>query len=292
MRLAPTVQILAMVVGMAVSQLPALAGAGDVHFSRALQYQFGGNSEAAAAEYRRGLELDPMSVDGHAKLGVLLLEEQGDVDGAISELVTALSIDPQCTFCQMHLDDAVDRRNSTAKENINRGNDFYKTGNLGRAAAAYRVAIYVDPESAEGQNSLAWTLYRMGKLEEGTRYVNEALRLKPEDAEYINTLACILYDQGRVDQAIAMFRKAIAKSKKPNPADLYGLAIGFLSKGDSSQALQNFREAIKSDPNYKEAVYLRDRIGLSVHSLAYHDKLLGMLTEAEKADAPQDTAQP
>lgn len=292
MRLAPTAQILTVVVGMAVSPPLALAGAGDFHFSRAVKYQFGGNAEAAVAEYRRGLELEPQSVDGHAKLGVLMLEEQGDVDGAISELVTSLSIDPQCTFCQMHLDDAVDRRNSTAKENINRGNDFYKVGNLGRAAAAYRVAIYVDPESAEAQNSLAWTLYRQGKLEEGTRFVKEALRLKPEDAEYINTLACILYDQGQIDQAIAMFKKAIAKSKKPNPADLYGLAIGFLSKGDSPQALLNFREAIKSDPNYKEAVYLRDRIGMSVHALAYHDKLLGLLTEEERAGSAQGTAQP
>jgi tetratricopeptide (TPR) repeat protein len=248
----------------------------NLHFNRALDYQLGGNSEAAVSEYRKGLELNPDSVDGHSRLGVLLLEEQGDLDGAVSEFVTALGIDPEATFCQQRLDETVEKMNSTAPGNISRGNDFYRDGQLTRASAAYRIAVYVDPQNAEARNSLAWTLYRLGKLDEGLKEVKLALTLKSDEPEYINTLACILFDQGNLEGAMANWQKAIAKSKKANPADLYGLAIGFLSKGDTDLAIAKFKEALKFDPNYRDAAYLRDKIGMSAHALAAHEKLVSL----------------
>lgn len=255
----------------------AYADEGDRHFDRALDYQLAGNSDAAVAEYRKGLQLNPNSVDGHSRLGILLLEEQGDLDGAVSEFVTALGIDPHSAFCQQRLNEAVDRMNSTAEDNITRGNEFYRDGQLNRASAAYRVAIYVAPGNAEARNSLGWTLYRLGKLDEAMDEVKQALTLKTDDPEYINTLACILFDQGNLDGAMANWQKAIAKSKKANPADLYGLAIGFLSKGDTGLAAAKFKEAVKSDPNYMDAAYLRDKIGMSAHALATHDKLVTLI---------------
>lgn len=267
-----------LIAGLAiVSASNALASSGDYHFERALQYQFSGNHQAAIEEYKRGLQSHPDSVDGHTRLGTLLLDEQGDVDGAISEFVTALSVDPDCRFCQSRLDEAVSRKNAGAKENVTRGNELYRSGQMGRAAAAYRIATMADPTDSEARNCLAWTLYRIGKLDEGLHEVNAALKLKPEDAEYINTLACIQFDLGENDAAVASFKKAIAKSKTPNPADLYGLAIAFLSKGDQNLALKNFQEAIKSDPSYTSAAYIRDKIGMSVHALAAHDKLLSLV---------------
>jgi tetratricopeptide (TPR) repeat protein len=261
----------------------AFASEADHHFEQAMKYEFAGNIEGAIAEYRRGLQSAPQSVDGHTRLGTLLLDEEGDVDGAISEFVTAMTIDPQCKSCQARLDEAVDRKNASAKDGINRGNDFYRAGKLARSAAAYRLAVSADPKDAEARNSLAWTLYRLGKLEEGLAEVNEALRLKPDEAEYINTLACLQYDMGDVDQAISTWKKAIAKSKSPNPADLYGLAVGFLSKGDTANAVKNFKEALKSDSNYASASYLRDKIGMSINALATHDRLLTVSGEKEQS---------
>lgn len=276
------VVVLACTTALILAQIPSYAGDGDAHFERAMQYQFQGNNPAAILEYHKGLELDPNSVDGHVRLGVLLLDQEGDVDGAISQLVTALGIDPDCGYCQTQLDAAVDRRNSTASENIARGNEFYRMGQLTRAVAAYRVATYVDPVNAEAHNSVAWSLYRLGLLNESMKEVKEALRLKPDDAEYINTLACVLYDKGDLDGAIQHWQKAISLSKKVNAADLYGLAIGYLSKGNESRATQNFKEAVLSDPNYADPIYLRDKIGMSVHALATHDKLLLLSGEKQK----------
>src|SRR5579883_2380937 len=95
---------------------------------------------------------------------------------------------------------------------------------------------------------------------------------------------------GNVDTAISTWKKAIAKSKSPNPADLYGLAVGFLSKGDAANASKYFKEAIKSDSNYASASYLRDKIGMSINALATHDRLLTISGEKEQSAEKKDQA--
>jgi len=256
----------------------SLASAED-HFRSALELRFRGNTDAAMAEYRRGLESDPGSVDGHVQLGVLLLDEKGDIDAAISEFVTALAIDPACKFCQLRLNEALERKNSKAADQVQRGNQLYAAGEIGRAAAAYRIAALIDPDDAVAHNSLAWTLYRLGDLDQGLKEINQALTLKPSDPEFVNTLACLQFDRGEVDKAIGTWRRAIKLSKTPAAADLYGLAVGFLSKGDTASAARYFAEATRIDPKYRDAQYVRDRVGMSVHALANHDKLLSLVAE-------------
>ena len=266
-------------VAMSFMALPtaALAASAAAHFQMAVKFRFAGETDAAISEYKQGLEIDPNSVDGHAQLGQLLLEERGDVDGAISEFMTALTIDPACRFCDLRMNEALDLKNSKAADQIARGNMLYGAGEINRAAAAYRIAVQIDPADATAHNSLAWTLYRQGHLEEGMHEVKEALRLKPDDAEFVNTLACLLFDLGDLDGAMSQWRKAIALSKTPNPADLYGLAIGLLLKGDTVSACRYFKESVKIDPKYKEAEYLRDRIGMSAKALSTHEQLLSLL---------------
>lgn len=249
------------------------------HFNRALQYQYAGDSDNAIMEYKKGLEIAPDSADAHAKLGALLMDDRGDLDGAISELFTAVTLDPNCFYCKQKLDEAVDKRNAPAREALLRANEFYRSGALNRAVANYRIATQADPKSGEAHNSLAWSLYRTGNLKEAKAEVLEALGLQPDEPEYVNTLACIQYDEGNLDSAMESWKKAIGKSKTANPADLYGLAIGFLSKGQTELAVKNFKEAIKTDPNYTNVNYLRDRIGMSIRALANHDKLVSLAGE-------------
>jgi tetratricopeptide (TPR) repeat protein len=273
----------------ALSVLPCLAADdADSHFRRAQEYRFAGSIDAAILEYRKGLNLAPNDVQMHDQLGQVLLDEKGDVDGAISEFMTALRNDPNCSSCEIHLSSALDRRNSKPADEVQRGNQLYLSGDYNRAAAAYRVAIHNNPADAEAHNSLAWTLYKQGKIAEGITEVNLALKTAPTNAEYVNTLACLLFDKGDIDGAINVFKKAIALSKKPGAADLYGLAIGYLSKGDTAGATKSFAESIKTDPKYEDINYLRDRIGLSINALATHDKLVSLV----KKDAASKDAGP
>jgi tetratricopeptide (TPR) repeat protein len=251
----------------------------DRHFKNAMELRFQGQSDVAALEYERGLSLSPNRADAHTQLGIILMDEKGDLDGAISEFVTALGADPGCRFCQSQLDVALARRNGTSEEEIARGNRYYSAGELKRALAAYRVASGLNPGDASAHNSQAWTLYRLGNLDEGLVEVKEALRLKPDDPEYINTLASLLLDKGELKAAQDTFNRAISLSKTAGPADLYGLAAVAISQGDARHAAEFFSEAIKIDPNFVDSRYLRDRIGLSPKTLATHEKLRLLLAK-------------
>jgi tetratricopeptide (TPR) repeat protein len=259
-----------------MQQVMAQSTPAEAHFRQALEFRFRGNMDAAIVEYKRALDMDPTSIQGHDQLGMLLLEEKGDLDGAISEFMTALSLDPGCNSCQLHLNDAVDRRNSKPADQITRGNILYSSGDFKRAAAAYRIAVSLDPQNATAHNSVSWTLYKLGEVNEGLKEVEIALKLKPNDPEFVNTLACLQYEKGDVDAAITTWKKAIALSKTPGAADLYGLAVAYLSKGETSNAVKYFEQAIKTDPKYLEISFVRDRIGMSVHALAEHDKLVAL----------------
>jgi tetratricopeptide (TPR) repeat protein len=262
---------------------PAWALTADMHYRRALEFRFSGDIDAAMIELQRALQLEPRSVQGHDQLGTLLLEEKGDLDGAISEFMTALEIDPGCASCQLHLNDAMDRRNGKAADQITRGNNLYNAGDYKRAAAAYRVATQIDPKDGVAHNSLAWTLYKLNSIKEGLHEIDEAMKLKPNDPELINTLACLQFEKGDVDAAIATWQKAISLSKAPGAADLYGLAVGYMAKNDPATAQKYFEQAIKTDPRYAEASFVRDRIGMSVRSMAYHDKLAAMVKKDKPA---------
>lgn len=255
---------------------PAHAGAGDVYFRRAQEFRFSGDMDAAILQYQKALELEPGSVQGHDQLGLLLLDERGDLDGAISQFMTALGIDPGCYSCQLHLNDAIDRRNSKPSEQITRGNQLYSAGDFKRAAAAYRVALSIAPQDATAHNSLAWTLYKLGEVNEGLNEIDLALKYRPNDPELVNTLACLQFDKGDVDTAIATWKKAISLCKTPAAADLYGLAAAYMSKGETSTASKYFDQAIKTDAKYLEASFVRDKIGMSVHALATHDRLVSL----------------
>lgn len=263
-----------------LSGLVALAQSADDHFQSAYQLRFNGDTKDAVDELRKGLELNPSSINAHLQLAELLAEESGDIDASISELVTALGIDPDCKACQMQLDRYLEIRNSGSEEQIARGNRYYSVGDLKRAIAAYRIAANLDSSNATAYNSLAWALYRLGALDEAMSEVLKALSLKPDDPEYINTLGSIELDKGAVSQAAVHFRKAIASAKTtPSPADLYGLAVIALDRGAKGEATRYLKSALAIDPLYADLVYLRDRIGMSPKTLSNHYRLLGLLPE-------------
>ncbi len=268
--------LLPFVLAWAFLPLAAHASHAQAHWRLALDFRFQGRTDAAIAEYVRGLEIEPEAVAARDQLAMLLLEEAGDVDGAISQLLTALNYDPSCSFCRLHLDQALSIRNSTAFEQIARGNRLYAEGKRERAAAAYRIAAYIDPGDAVARNSLAWTFYSLGRIKDGFAEVDIALKLKPDDPEYINTLACLYYENGDLDTAINTWRKAISKSNEPAAADLYGLALGMISRGDDEQAGRFFVLAVEADPKYRDLAYVKDRVGMSLKAVAYHDKLLSL----------------
>ena len=80
---------------------------------------------------------------------------------------------------------------------------------LDGACAAYREAIRLKPEFAEGHQGLGNALVRQGKLDEASAEYREAIRLKPDFAEAHYGLGNALKGQGKLEDAIAEYREAI-----------------------------------------------------------------------------------
>jgi tetratricopeptide (TPR) repeat protein len=287
----PFALLLSIVCTVQFCQGQASAASAAEYLRRANDYRFQGLIDAAMVAYQQAIKLDPNSLDAHVQFGDLLLNEKGDIDGAISQYVTALGIDRSCSICQSKLTEALSKKNAKSGDLILAGNTVYSTGNLTRAAAAYRLAVQADPKDASAHNSLSWCLYRLGDLDQALYEVQEALRLKPGDAEFVNTLACVLFDKGDIDGAISQFRKAISLSKTPAAADLYGLALALLEKGDRQAAISTFKQAVKADSHYEDEHYVRDRIGMSAKTTASHEKIVELSRDKKKEDKTTGTTQ-
>jgi tetratricopeptide (TPR) repeat protein len=282
--------VLSIVCTVRLCQEQAVAASAQEYLRRANDYRFQGSVDAAMVAYQQAIKLDPNSLDAHVQLGDLLLNEKGDIDAAISEYITALSINPSCSVCQTKLTEALSKKNTKPSDLILAGNNIYSTGNLTRAAAAYRLAVLADPKDGAAHNSLSWCLYRLGDLDQALYEVQEALRLKPDDPEYVNTLACILFDKVELDGAIKQFRRAISLSKTPSAADLYGLALALLEKGDTQAAITTFKQAVKTDPHYEDEHFVRDRIGMSARTTAAHEKIVELSRDKKKEDGKANGA--
>ena len=100
----------------------------------------GGDAAEAVASFREGLRLRPDSPDLHCNLGVVL-EWQGDLDGAEACQRRALGLDPAFA-------DALG----------NLGNVLAKLGRINEAVAALREAIARRPDYAEAWDNLLYLL--------------------------------------------------------------------------------------------------------------------------------------
>ena len=116
-------------------------------------------------------------------------------------------------------------------------------------------------------------------LDEEDNYVEKIFKIT-KDASALTSDALVLYGQGKYDEAIKAYGEAIKLD--PNYKEAFynkGLALAALDK--RNEAIQAYNEAIKLDPNYKEAFFNR---GLALAALNKRDEAIQAYDEAIKLD--------
>jgi tetratricopeptide (TPR) repeat protein len=85
----------------------------------------------------------------------------------------------------------------------------------------------------------------MGKTEEADKLVNDAIAIATENE--LNNYGYQLMNNGQVDKAIEMF---ILNTKRfPKSANCFdSLGEGYVTKGDSKNAIANFKKSLSMDP--------------------------------------------
>jgi tetratricopeptide (TPR) repeat protein len=116
----------------------------------------------------------------------------------------------------------------------------------------YEAALKVEPDNAVVLNNLAFLLAETGgDLNDALTKAQRAKQMKPEISEISDTLGWIYLKKGLADNAIDVFKELVAKD--PHHATYrFHLGMAYSQKGDRTKAMEQFKEALKFNPNQDE----------------------------------------
>ena len=203
---------------------------GDAHKAR-------GEFPAAAAAYRKAVELAPGLAAAHNGLGILsaMQRQFADAEG--------------------HFRRAVAAQPDHAKAHHNLGNVLSELGRYADAVAAYRDAERLGYRDAALYTGLGVAHLRQRQPAEAERVLRQAIATKPDDPVAHYHLGTALADLGRHPDAVAAFVRAEELGKRD--AELYAaLATALARVGRYSDAVRPASEAVRLKPNDPEPLKL------------------------------------
>jgi TolB-like protein/tetratricopeptide (TPR) repeat protein/tRNA A-37 threonylcarbamoyl transferase component Bud32 len=174
--------------------------------------------EAASAEFRRAIELDPKYATAH-QWHAFSLASRGRLDEALLESHVAQELDPASVSIRRTL-----------------GWTYFYARKYEQASYHLARAIEMNPEAEETYRVLGLTLAMQGDLVEASRVLREAITLRGAGSYAIATLAYVLARSGNREEALAHLRdlEQRADSGYVSPVAFATLYIGL---GDVERAL-------------------------------------------------------
>jgi tetratricopeptide (TPR) repeat protein len=110
----------------------------------------------------------------------------------------------------------------------------------------------VDPRDSACLMGMGWSFLRLGHLSRAWEAFSDAAQLKPASADPQVGMAATAVALGQVDQARQLLDRALAM-EPGNALALNTLGHLELSQGNGQKALERFREALKSRPDYVDS---------------------------------------
>jgi tetratricopeptide (TPR) repeat protein len=239
-------------------------------FDHAAELGEKGEYEAAIAEWRELAATNPDDTRIHNNLGTALTQTSRYAE-AIPEFEKALELDAQYSQIYNNLGHtllAVGRADE-AISTLEKGLEYYPESadlhddlglalvgknRLGEAKAEFDKALEIDPNLAEAHHNLGRALAAAGQLDDAVLHFEKAIAINPSFAEAFTDLGCALTEAGQFAQAIARLQSALAL--KPNLVEAHeclGEAL-YISQARTQEALAQWREALRLDPNYAPAM--------------------------------------
>jgi len=211
-------------------------------FDHAAELAAKGQDEAAIAEWKKALEINPEDPMANNNLGAHLLK-RGQLDEAIPHFAKAADLKPDYADAQnnlgivllqkgrvgeaiQHLDKAEELNPRNTQTYYNLGAAFYMQGRISEALAQWRAGLRVDPEDLPLLSQAAWVLAT--NPEPSARNGSEAVELAmravkltgAKDPATLDTLAAAYAEAGRFPEAVQTARQALALATEPLAGDL------------------------------------------------------------------------
>ncbi len=200
-----------------------------VHNNLGNVYLKKGRMDAAIAEYKKAISLNPNDASLYNNLGAAYLKK-GRLDAAIAEYRKAISLNP-----------------ADALAYINLGNTYSSKGRLDAAIAEYRKAISLNPDYALAHNNLGNAYLGKGETDAAIAEYRKTISLNPADALAHYNLGVAYGGKGKLDAAIAEYQKTT--SLDPTNALAHtNLGIIYARKGELDAAVAEYKKAISLNP--------------------------------------------
>jgi eukaryotic-like serine/threonine-protein kinase len=213
-----------------------------------------GALDLARGNYEHALALDPRLVDAHLARA-LLLEQTGDVQGALDEMTKTLALDPSNPKTQLWLAQIYTRLNRWAdaerafhrvlQERPNSwvtynelGATLHEEGKYQEAIQAFSAASVAAPGSSMALANLGIEYLQIGDFAKATESLKKSLVLQPDLSEAAASISLALRYQGKYEEALPFALKAV----QLNPAN----DTNWLELGDCYSSLRNRQSEAKN----------------------------------------------
>jgi len=171
----------------------------------------------------------PSSAIEHLEKGRNFLSA-GNLNAAITELATAVSLDPKLGEAHTLLGVAYDRK-----------------GLSDLARQSFEVALHDPNDQAMHLNNLGYLEYTRGEYKEAVKYLKRAARLAPDDQRIWNNLGLAQAELGKFDDAYKSFARAAGEFK-----GRLNIAARLESQGSTDKAIKHLEKALALQPNSSE----------------------------------------
>ena len=169
-----------------------------------------------------------------------------------------------------------------------------------KAFSAYREAVRVKPDYAEGFNKMGLAYYAMKDYSNAVIFFDQAARLDPKTAAYRKNSGTAYVGAGKKDEAMKVYNALVpvdpklagelldeitkgtttAASKPRTPAETsFYKASEFYTAKDYQKALASFQEAMRLKPDYGEASH---HLGMTHYQLKEYPQAIAAFENALK----------
>jgi Flp pilus assembly protein TadD/TolB-like protein/predicted Ser/Thr protein kinase len=186
----------------------------------------GGRPQEAVEEFRKTLQLDPLSIEAHTNLGEAYeaLGQLSDSEGAYRALV---GLWPNYLVPYSHL-----------------ASFYVRQGRYKDAEPVFRKVIELAPENPSGYQNLGAVYHLMGRADDAAAMMKKSLSIKPSAIGYTN-LGTLYFFEGRYSDAVPLMEKAVEMDRSNyvywgNLGDAYRLVPEYRDRAPDA-----YRQAIK-----------------------------------------------
>jgi serine/threonine protein kinase/Tfp pilus assembly protein PilF len=214
-----------------------------------------GLTTLAAQLERQAALLSASTAWEHDALGRSLLQ-QGDVAAAAAQFDQALELRPEDLWANYHKGRCAFLL-AKHKEALGKHEEAHRKQE--EALTAFSVCIALTPKSGWCYYNRGLAQIELAHPERALRDFDRALRLDPGLAGAALSRGLLHYREKRYDAALADLRRALDGGAHP-AAVHHGLALVYLARGDRPTALSELHEALRHEPNAKDARNLLEQL--------------------------------